>query len=330
MRTCFIGALGPFELVGRARAEHWKRVSDLAFIQPVPVPVPHVYLPISNSTPNHRPLWPVSPSSLWPSPAPSSPLLPSPTPPTAPATQSAAAEAESKSALGAFAADVSAAATINVNVYFHVVARSNSASDGYVSATQIDNQVKVMNDNYAASGFQFTKAGADWTINTNWASDGAELAMKKSLRKGTYKDLNIYFMYAIGGNLGYCYFPTSAATGSNDFYLDGCSILYSTAPGGSETNYNLGKTVTHEVGHWMGLFHTFQGNSCTGSGDSIADTPQQLSASSGCPTGRDSCPNAAGLDPIHNYMDYSIDSCYESFTAGQNTRMLSMWNTYRA
>ncbi|KFY01448.1 hypothetical protein V490_00910 [Pseudogymnoascus sp. VKM F-3557] len=242
----------------------------------------------------------------------------------------AAEEAESKSALGAsFAADVSAAATINVNVYFHVVARSNSASDGYVSAAQIDNQVKVMNSNYAASGFQFTKAGADWTINTNWASDGAELAMKKSLRKGTYKDLNIYFMYAIGGNLGYCYFPTSAATGSNDFYLDGCSILYSTAPGGSETNYNLGKTVTHEVGHWMGLFHTFQGNSCTGSGDSIADTPQQLSASSGCPTGRDSCPNAAGLDPIHNYMDYSIDSCYESFTAGQNTRMLSMWNTYR-
>ncbi|KFY14285.1 hypothetical protein V492_02724 [Pseudogymnoascus sp. VKM F-4246] len=248
------------------------------------------------------------------------------------AEKMAAEEAASKSALGLVAGDgaITAAATINVNVYFHVVAKSNSASDGYVTEAQINNQVTVMNSNYAASGFQFTKAGADWTINSNWASDGAELAMKKSLRKGTYKDLNIYFMYAIGGNLGYCYFPTSASTGSNDFYLDGCSILYSTAPGGSATNYNLGKTVTHEVGHWMGLFHTFQGNSCSGSGDSVSDTPQQLSASSGCPTGRDSCPNAAGVDPIHNYMDYSYDSCYENFTPGQNTRMLSMWNTYRA
>lgn len=71
----------------------------------------------------------------------------------------------------------------------------------------------------AASGFQFTNAGTDWTINTSWASDGAELAMKKALRKGTYKDLNIYFQYAIGGNLGYCYFPTTAATGSNNFYV---------------------------------------------------------------------------------------------------------------
>ncbi|KAH7400284.1 metalloprotease 1 precursor [Cadophora sp. MPI-SDFR-AT-0126] len=246
----------------------------------------------------------------------------------------AAEEAASKSALGvsALAADgaVSALATITVNVYFHVVARSTAASGGYVSASQITQQLAVMNDNYAASGFQFVNAGTDWTINTSWASDGAELAMKKALRKGTYKDLNIYFQYAIGGNLGYCYFPTNAASGSNDFYYDGCSILYSTAPGGTATNYNLGKTVTHEVGHWMGLFHTFQGSSCSGSGDSIADTPQQLSPTSGCPTGRDSCPNVAGLDPIHNYMDYSYDSCYDNFTPNQATRMLSMWNTYRA
>ncbi len=131
--------------------------------------------------------------------------------------------------------------------------------------------------------------------------------MKKALRKGDYKALNVYFQYAIGGNLGYCYFPTSVTTGSDDFYYDGCSILYSSVPGGSATNYNLGKTVTHEVGHWFGLLHTFQGNSCSGSGDSIADTPQQLSATSGCPTGRDSCPSAAGLDPIHNYMDYSYE-----------------------
>ncbi|CZT44468.1 related to Extracellular metalloprotease VDBG_01143 [Rhynchosporium secalis] len=255
-----------------------------------------------------------------------------PTPEFIAAAQAIAAEEEAqKASLGAsLVSDVSALATTTVNVYFHVVSKSNAVSGGYVSASQITQQLAVLNSNYAASGFAFVSKGVDYTINTSWASDGNEIAMKKALRKGTYKDLNIYYQYAIGGNLGYCYFPTTAAAGSNDFYLDGCSILYSTAPGGPLANYNLGKTATHEVGHWMGLFHTFQGSSCSGSGDSISDTPQQLSPSSGCPTGRDSCPNAAGLDPIHNYMDYSYDTCYESFTPNQATRMNSMWNTYRA
>ncbi|TVY78237.1 Extracellular metalloprotease [Lachnellula suecica] len=218
------------------------------------------------------------------------------------------AESEQMMALEAnsTSADFQAAATINVQTYFHVVAKSTAASGGYISASALTAQLAVMNENYAPYGIQFALAGTDYTINTSWASDGAELAMKKALRKGDYGDLNVYFQYAIGGNLGYCYFPASVTTGSNDFYYDGCSILYSSVPGGSATNYNLGKTVTHEVGHWFGLLHTFQGG-CTGTGDSIADTPAQASASSGCPVGRDSCPSVAGVDPITNYMDYSYE-----------------------
>jgi hypothetical protein len=88
------------------------------------------------------------------------------------------------------------------------------------------------------------------------------------------------------------------------------------------------------VGHYFGLIHTFgeEPGSCTGSGsdDEISDTPVQAGPTSGCPENRDSCPDQAGLDPIHNYMDYSTDPCYEEFTPDQQTRIYTLWDTYRA
>lgn len=92
-----------------------------------------------------------------------------------------------------------AAATITVKTYVHVVASSTSSSGGYISASQISKQIAYMNSAYSASGFQFTLTATDYTVNTNWANDGAELAMKKALRKGTYKDLNLYFLLNVGG-----------------------------------------------------------------------------------------------------------------------------------
>ena len=127
--------------------------------------------------------------------------------------------------------------------------------------------------------------------------------MKRALRKGTYNDLNLYFQYDVSGYLGICTFPTTAATGSTAFYAGGCNVLYSTTPGGTEAPFNLGGTATHEVGHWMGLYHVFQGG-CASPGDGIADTPPQSTLTSGCPTGQDSC-SGGGVDSIHNYMDYS-------------------------
>lgn len=175
-----------------------------------------------------------------------------------------------------------------------------------------------MNDAYAPVGVTFVTKSIDFTINDEWAAAGqestAEQEMKSSLRQGTYADLNLYLTSDLpDGLLGFCYFPLASPT-DEDLVLDGCMCLADSMPNGTATEYNLGMTVVHEVGHWFGLYHVFQGSSCSGSGDYVNDTPLQRTATSGCPSSQDSCPNAKGVDSIHNYMDYSTDECMYEFT----------------
>ena len=86
----------------------------------------------------------------------------------------------------------------------------------------------------------------------------------------------------------------------------------------ADTFYNQGKTLVHEVGHWLGLLHTFPNTpGCSDSGDFVLDTPAMRNPAKGCHHGLDSCPNHQGFDPIQNYMGYSDDSCMSEFTRGQ-------------
>jgi hypothetical protein len=242
-----------------------------------------------------------------------------------------AAEREMRARLASREIDVQAVTT--VPVVFHVVTASGGA--GNVTASQISRQITEMNQNFAGgessaaanTEFRFTlQATRRWTNSTwfnNLDNPSTEAAMKSATREGDAGVLNIW-----STNTSYLGFATFPSWYAADPELDGVVIQYGSVPGGNIANFNLGKTASHETGHWLGLYHTFQGG-CSTTNDQVADTPAQRTSTSGCPVGKDTCP-AAGVDPIRNYMDYSYDSCYNQFTQGQKTRMKNQWAAYRA
>ncbi len=222
-----------------------------------------------------------------------------------------------------------AVGSVTIPVWFHVINKGTGTANGDVPQSQIDSQMAVLNAAYASTPFKFTLAGVDRTTNATWYTMApgttAETQAKTALRKGGPETLNLYSANPSGGLLGWATFPTSYASAPKS---DGVVVLYTSVPGGTAAPYNLGDTGTHEVGHWLGLYHTFQGG-CNGSGDSVSDTPAERSAAYGCPTGRDSCASKAGIDPITNFMDYTDDSCMNTFSAGQKTRMDTLHAQYR-
>jgi Pregnancy-associated plasma protein-A len=222
-----------------------------------------------------------------------------------------------------------------VPVWFHVV---TDGATGAMTNAQIADQIEVLNNTFGGgegghrTGFTFELVGVTRTDNAKWFNSsigGAEHDMKKTLRRGDEGTLNIYSTTA-GPYLGWAYLP-SITDSPSQLYFDGVVVDWESWVGTSTRyagQFDQGETGTHEVGHWLNLEHTFFGK-CTEKGDFVADTPAEKTATSGCPVGKDTCP-APGDDPIHNYMDYSFDSCYTEFTPGQTQRMRDAWLFYRA
>jgi hypothetical protein len=227
---------------------------------------------------------------------------------------------------------------VEIPVHFHVVTNSDG-SEGRLTPDDVRRQIEVLNAAFAGTApggagertpFRFRLVepiefiADDRLYNVAYSrSPTAEERELKSHNRGGKGELNFYTARLADNTLGWARWPWDFDEG-----VDGVVVRFSTLPGGASAPYNEGDTGTHEVGHWLGLFHTFQGG-CSTLNDEVADTAAERSPAGGCPTGRDTCPNEMGTDPVENFMDYSDDFCMFKFTAGQSARMSDTFSRYR-
>jgi hypothetical protein len=232
------------------------------------------------------------------------------------------------------------AGSVTIPTVFHMISdHQNTPAEMARWEALIAAQMQVLNDSFggttaadaADTPFRFELQEITWTVNAEWfhvvpGKAGVERDMKKALYQGDARTLNVYAADIGGGLLGWAYFPKGYNNGRD--FIDGVVILDESMPGGTVVPYNEGDTLTHEVGHWLMLEHTFA-HGCSASGDWVADTPREATPQFFCTEGADTCPEP-GLDPIHNFMDYTEDFCMNMFTQGQADRMSDAWLQFRA
>lgn len=246
-----------------------------------------------------------------------------------------------------------APASKTIYVFFHVITDA-AGKKGVLSDGQLQQQVAVLNKAYAGAfsdkstptGFTFVLKGHETRKSGPYfglsAGSSEDLSMKRQLRFQP-EAANILNVYTVNGGdqLGWSTFPWDFSKKKS---IDGIVISYTTVPGGKDTapEYSQGKTLAHETGHWLGMYHTFQGGCSLLKGDHVEDTVPELDPSYGCPINRRTCVDPKDVaawtppfgknftDPTNNFMDYSFDACTNTFTKGQVARMNMMWQRFRS
>lgn len=248
---------------------------------------------------------------------------------------------------------------ITIPVSFHIFHNGNdgkqftckySQGSGFTElpggdCNYVKEQIRVLNKGFAGvqqdnvpalyrddTRIQFCLVGAndvrpaDEYDNSGYYNDSGN-TYKGIFRTGEMETLNVWANQA-QGYLGYATFPGNSFTTN-----DGVVLLSKSMPNGGSNNYQEGDTLPHEVGHWLQLYHTFQGgcDSSTGDYNDLAGFNRIVegSAASGCPTGRNTCSGDGGADPVHNFMDYSYDTCMDEFNPGQSLQMQAAWENFR-
>ena len=248
--------------------------------------------------------------------------------------------------------DLDEVETVTLPIVFHI-AHTGSTSETNISDDQVLSQLDVLNEEFEDSKIQFCLAArdpegnptsgitrTDMSSNTEYMTNGISNGQGVGANQTQVKSeagcwnpdeyINYYVVSEINGNDGGNGVQGFAYLGPTNDCRDGVVCLYNVTGnvGTLKLGRELGFTGVHEVGHHLSLYHTFSNSldceetNCETQGDQVCDTPPTLSNTS---CNNPSCPDAL----VENFMDYTVESCKESFTVGQSERMHEQIQTLR-